>query len=104
MRSMQGLTVFHIGQIVCCTPGGRQRDIQSPRGIEVGLLLLLSEPRFSDQMLQGYYLLGENESPNDTQFSRWKVQGNFGGEDYPDKTRKIFNEGAYTVHHSRFVE
>jgi hypothetical protein len=55
-------------------------------------------------MLQGYYLLGENESPNDTQFSRWKVQGNFGGEDYPDKTRKIFNEGAYTVHHSRFVE
>ncbi|KAJ3574796.1 hypothetical protein NP233_g1522 [Leucocoprinus birnbaumii] len=64
------------GQIVCCTPGGRQRDIQSPRGIE------------------GYYLLGENADPNVSQFTSWKIQGNFGGEDYPDKTRKIYNEGG----------
>lgn len=28
------------------------------------------------------------------QFSNWKIQGNFDGEDYPDKTRKIFNEGG----------
>ncbi|KAL1744295.1 glycoside hydrolase superfamily [Schizophyllum fasciatum] len=62
--------------VVCCTPGGRQRDIQSPRGIE------------------GYYLLGDNGNHNVDQFSHWKVQGNFGGEDYPDKTRRIFNEGG----------
>lgn len=30
------------GQIVCCTPGGRQRDIQSPRGIEACYILLHS--------------------------------------------------------------
>ncbi|KXN92303.1 putative beta-galactosidase A [Leucoagaricus sp. SymC.cos] len=64
------------GQIVCCTPGGRQRDIQSPRGIE------------------GHYLLGENADPGVRQFTGWKIQGNFGGENYPDKTRKIFNEGG----------
>ncbi|TRM62987.1 glycoside hydrolase superfamily [Schizophyllum amplum] len=64
-----------ITAIVCCSPGGRQRDIQSPRGIE------------------GYYLLGSDSSSVD-QFTSWKVQGNFGGEDHPDKTRRIFNEGG----------
>jgi hypothetical protein len=64
------------GMVVCCTPGGRQRDIQQPRGIE------------------GYYLLGEGGDIGVSQFTGWKVQGNFGGEDYPDKTRKIFNEGG----------
>lgn len=39
---------------------------------------------------QGYYLVGRNESQ---QFTGWKVAGNFGGEDLPDKTRKILNEG-----------
>ncbi|KAI5825568.1 hypothetical protein K523DRAFT_419922 [Schizophyllum commune Tattone D] len=64
------------GEVVCCTPGGRQRDIQSPRGIE------------------GYYLLGSDDDSSVDQFTHWKVQGNFGGEDYPDKTRRIFNEGG----------
>ncbi|KAG6868404.1 hypothetical protein C0993_003640 [Termitomyces sp. T159_Od127] len=61
------------GQIVCCTPGGRQRDLQQPRG------------------LQGYYLVGR---PEDKQFTRWELAGNLGGEDFPDKTRKILNEGG----------
>ncbi|EJD44926.1 hypothetical protein AURDEDRAFT_64886 [Auricularia subglabra TFB-10046 SS5] len=59
--------------IVCCTPGGRQRDIQMPRGI------------------QGYLLVGRDENH---QFTQWKVAGNLGGEDFPDKTRKILNEGG----------
>ncbi|EIN12193.1 glycoside hydrolase family 35 protein [Punctularia strigosozonata HHB-11173 SS5] len=61
------------GMVVCCTPGGRQFDIQMPRGI------------------QGYYLEGRDEG---NQFTGWKVAGNLGGEDYPDKTRKILNEGG----------
>ncbi|KAF7307336.1 Beta-galactosidase [Mycena indigotica] len=59
------------GMIVCCTPGGRARDLQQPRGI------------------QGYYLVGRDE-----QFTGWKVAGNFMGEDAPDMARKIFNEGG----------
>ncbi|KAF5347162.1 hypothetical protein D9758_011102 [Tetrapyrgos nigripes] len=61
------------GEIVCCTPGGRQRDLQSPKG------------------LQGYFLVGRDEAE---QFTGWKVVGNLGGEDFPDKTRKILNEGG----------
>ncbi|KAG6916276.1 hypothetical protein DXG01_007562 [Tephrocybe rancida] len=61
------------GQIVCCTPGGRQRDLQQPRGI------------------QGYYLEGR---PTTAQFTKWEVAGNLGGEDVPDKSRKILNEGG----------
>ncbi|GLB41157.1 putative beta-galactosidase [Lyophyllum shimeji] len=61
------------GQIVCCTPGGRQRDLQQPRGI------------------QGYYLEGRPEA---AQFTKWKLAGNFGGEHFPDNTRKILNEGG----------
>ncbi|KAF5381591.1 hypothetical protein D9615_005535 [Tricholomella constricta] len=61
------------GQIVCCTPGGRQRDLQQPRGI------------------QGYYLEGR---PPTAQFTKWRLAGNLGGEDFPDKTRKILNEGG----------
>ncbi|KAG5721683.1 putative beta-galactosidase A [Termitomyces sp. T112] len=61
------------GQLVCCTPGGRQRDLQQPRG------------------LQGYYLVGR---PDDAQFTKWELAGNYGGEDFPDKTRKILNEGG----------
>jgi hypothetical protein len=76
VRHLTHLPSFFSGQVVCCTPGGRQRDIQSPRGIE------------------GYYLLGENANPDVPQFTGWKVQGNFGGENYPDRTRKIFNEGG----------
>lgn len=47
-----------------------------------------------DDALQGYFLLGEDSNQDVHQFSNWKIQGNFGGEDYPDKTRKIFNEGG----------
>ncbi|KAG5637346.1 hypothetical protein H0H81_004903 [Sphagnurus paluster] len=61
------------GQIVCCNPGGRQRDLQQPRGV------------------QGYYLVGR---PANAQFTKWKLGGNFGGESFPDKTRKILNEGG----------
>ncbi|KAG6828113.1 hypothetical protein H0H92_009165 [Tricholoma furcatifolium] len=61
------------GQIVCCTPGGRQRDLQQPRGI------------------QGYYLEGR---PETAQFTGWKMTGNYMGENFPDKTRKILNEGG----------
>ncbi|KAF9465368.1 glycoside hydrolase family 35 protein [Collybia nuda] len=61
------------GQLVCCTPGGRQRDVQQPKGI------------------QGYYLEGRKE---DEQFTKWMLAGNLGGEDFPDKTRKILNEGG----------
>ncbi|KAG6841701.1 hypothetical protein C0991_007973 [Blastosporella zonata] len=61
------------GQIVCCTPGGRQRDLQQPRGI------------------QGYYLEGR---PTTAQFTKWELAGNLGGENVPDKTRKILNEGG----------
>ncbi|KAG6849248.1 hypothetical protein H0H93_010062 [Arthromyces matolae] len=61
------------GQIVCCTPGGRQRDLQQPRGI------------------QGYYLVGR---PENSQFTKWELGGNYGGENFPDTTRKIYNEGG----------
>ncbi|KAH8829076.1 glycoside hydrolase family 35 protein [Flagelloscypha sp. PMI_526] len=61
------------GMIVCCTPGGRQRDLQQPKGI------------------QGYYLEGRDSQ---SQFTGWKLAGNFGGEDAPDKARKILNEGG----------
>lgn len=54
--------------------------------------LSLDDPA-SRLISKGYYLLGDNADPGVTQFSGWKIQGNFGGEDYPDKTRKIFNEG-----------
>jgi len=47
-----------------------------------------------DDALQGYFLLGKDSNQDVDQFSNWKIQGNFGGEDYPDKTRKIFNEGG----------
>ncbi|KAH7092839.1 glycoside hydrolase family 35 protein [Auriculariales sp. MPI-PUGE-AT-0066] len=61
------------GMVVCCTPGGRQYDIQLPRGI------------------QGYYLVGRDD---DHQFTGWKVAGNLGGKDFPDTARKILNEGG----------
>jgi len=80
------------GQIVCCTPGGRQRDIQSPRGIEACYILLHSTLPF--MMTHFRATLGKDSNQDVDQFSNWKIQGNFGGEDYPDKTRKIFNEGG----------
>ncbi|KAJ7639434.1 glycoside hydrolase family 35 protein [Roridomyces roridus] len=61
------------GQDVCCTPGGRARDLQQPRG------------------LQGYYLVGRDP---EAQFTGWKLAGNFMGEDHPDTVRKIYNEGG----------
>ncbi|KAK7017630.1 beta-galactosidase [Favolaschia claudopus] len=61
------------GQDVCCTPGGRARDLQQPRG------------------LQGYFLVGRDAS---SQFTGWKVAGNFMGENHPDTVRKIYNEGG----------
>ncbi|KAJ7186548.1 glycoside hydrolase family 35 protein [Mycena filopes] len=61
------------GQDVCCTPGGRARDLQQPRG------------------LQGYYLVGREAS---AQFTSWTVAGNFLGEHHPDTVRKIYNEGG----------
>ncbi|KAF7334534.1 Beta-galactosidase [Mycena venus] len=61
------------GQDVCCTPGGRARDLQQPRG------------------LQGYYLVGREP---DAQFTGWTVAGNFMGEHHPDTVRKIYNEGG----------
>ncbi|KAF8175477.1 glycoside hydrolase family 35 protein [Mycena galopus ATCC 62051] len=61
------------GQDVCCTPGGRARDLQQPRG------------------LQGYYLVGRDPS---AQFTGWMVAGNFMGEESPDTVRKIYNEGG----------
>ncbi|KAJ6610612.1 glycoside hydrolase family 35 protein [Mycena sp. CBHHK59/15] len=61
------------GQDVCCTPGGRARDLQQPRG------------------LQGYYLVGRDTS---TQFTGWTVAGNYMGEHHPDTVRKIYNEGG----------
>ncbi|KAK7446047.1 hypothetical protein VKT23_014670 [Stygiomarasmius scandens] len=35
-------------------------------------------------------LVGRDETQ---QFTSWKVVGNLGGEDFPDKMRKILNEG-----------
>ncbi|KAJ7704161.1 glycoside hydrolase family 35 protein [Mycena metata] len=61
------------GQDVCCTPGGRARDLQQPRG------------------LQGYYLVGRNAN---AQFTGWTLAGNFLGEHHPDTARKIYNEGG----------
>ncbi|KAJ6472283.1 glycoside hydrolase family 35 protein [Mycena vitilis] len=61
------------GQDVCCTPGGRARDLQQPRG------------------LQGYYLVGRDTG---AQFIGWTVAGNFMGEHRPDTVRKIYNEGG----------
>ncbi|KAF9076535.1 glycoside hydrolase family 35 protein [Rhodocollybia butyracea] len=61
------------GQDVCCTPGGRARDLQQPRG------------------LQGYYLVGRDAS---SQFTGWTLAGNFMGENNPDTVRKIYNEGG----------
>ncbi|KAJ7689730.1 glycoside hydrolase family 35 protein [Mycena rosella] len=61
------------GQDVCCTPGGRARDLQQPRG------------------LQGYYLVGRDAS---AQFTGWTLAGNFMGERHPDTVRKIYNEGG----------
>ncbi|KAJ6549188.1 glycoside hydrolase superfamily [Mycena sp. CBHHK59/15] len=55
----------------CVSPGGRQCDLQEPKGI------------------QGFFL--EGRDVND-QFTGWKLAGNLGGEDFPDKTRKGFNE------------
>ncbi|KAJ7758802.1 glycoside hydrolase superfamily [Mycena maculata] len=61
------------GQDVCCTPGGRARDLQQPRG------------------LQGYYLVGRDASQ---QFTGWTLAGNYMGENHPDTVRKIYNEGG----------
>ncbi|KAJ7479689.1 glycoside hydrolase family 35 protein [Mycena latifolia] len=61
------------GQDVCCTPGGRARDLQQPRG------------------LQGYYLVGRDATE---QFTGWTLAGNFMGEHHPDTVRKIYNEGG----------
>ena len=77
------------GQIVCCTPGGRQRDLQQPRGLQVHAFVSC-ETLVIIILLQGYYLAGR---PVDAQFTKWELAGNYGGEDFPDKTRKILNEG-----------
>ncbi|KAJ7191330.1 glycoside hydrolase family 35 protein [Mycena pura] len=61
------------GMDVCCTPGGRARDLQQPRG------------------LQGYYLVGRDTG---AQFTGWTLAGNFMGEHHPDTVRKIYNEGG----------
>ncbi|KAK7691718.1 hypothetical protein QCA50_005118 [Cerrena zonata] len=41
--------------------------------------------------VRGYQLLGEVD------FDHWKVQGNLGGEDFPDKVRGPLNEGGLFV-------
>ena len=41
--------------------------------------------------VRGYKLLGGGD------FTHWKVTGNVGGEDFPDKVRGIFNEGGLFV-------
>lgn len=64
----------------------------------------LSHLFFRDCIFQGYFLLGEDGDPDVDQFSNWKIQGNFGGEDYPDKTRKIFNEGGLFGEVSRWYQ
>jgi|ERR1700761_4799011 len=84
------------GQIVCCTPGGRQRDLQQPRGIQVSGGISLSSGVVIDTE-QGYYLVGRD---GDEQFTDWKVAGNFKGEDFPDQTRKILNEGEDGIIHA----
>lgn len=51
--------------------------------------------------LQGYYLVGR---PEEVQFTKWELAGNLGGEDFPDKTRKILNEGTLAIQSSCDVE
>ena len=41
--------------------------------------------------IRGYELLG------DVDFDTWKIQGNLGGEDFPDKVRGPLNEGGLFV-------
>lgn len=40
--------------------------------------------------IRGYQLIGGD-------FDHWKIQGNLGGEDYPDKVRGPLNEGGLFV-------
>jgi len=41
--------------------------------------------------IRGYQLIGGDD------FTTWKIQGNFGGEDGPDKVRGALNEGGLLV-------
>lgn len=54
----------------------------------------------------GYDLLGHSASSSNTSRTEdgitWKITGNFGGEDYPDRTRSPLNEGALWVERNGF--
>lgn len=56
-----------------CNGRSHIRLAQTPRGI------------------RGYQLLGGVD------FDQWKIQGNLGGEDFPDKVRGPLNEGGLFV-------
>ena len=45
--------------------------------------------------IRGYTLLSTSDPSVD--FSHWKIQGNLGGEDFPDKVRGPLNEGGLFV-------
>ncbi|KAG6855827.1 hypothetical protein H0H87_010440 [Tephrocybe sp. NHM501043] len=78
---------------LCAALRAAGRGISSSPG--VSRCVPLKEPvggiAAADRGLQGYYLEGR---PAAAQFTKWELAGNFGGEEVPDKTRKILNEGA----------
>ena len=85
---------------VVVDPTGLEEDYDGDDTFKVGaiwrfdvllLFLIASTLEQTPRGIRGYRLLGGGD------FDAWKIQGNLGGEDYPDKVRGPLNEGGLFV-------